>query len=63
MCPDAESPWPKLVFDQSIKMPVNSGWAKGDRVETLELNRLGHRGEDCEEQVWQQSQDGARDCS
>lgn len=32
-----------MVFDQSIKMLMANGWAKGDRVGPLELPELGLR--------------------
>ena len=43
MCPNSEGPCPQLVFDQSIKMPVANGWAKGDRAGLLDFHGLESR--------------------
>jgi hypothetical protein len=42
-----KGPCPQLVFDQSIKMPVANGWAKGEEmVGPLDFCRLGSRREE-----------------
>lgn len=47
-CPDTKDPCPEFVFDWPIKMPAANDWAKGGRVEPLELHRLGPKGEEKE---------------
>lgn len=41
-----QCPCPQLVFDQLIKAPEASVWAKGDKVGPLEWHGLGCRGEE-----------------
>jgi len=44
--PKAENPCPELVFDRSIKMPVDDGWAKVDGMEPFDLLWIGVRKEE-----------------